>query len=60
MKALSASIIVLAAAVLLTGGSHIQHADTKLFVQIVGCVVGLVGLASWFVGFRAKDGSPLP
>ena len=54
MKSISASIVVLAAAILITGGSHIQHADTKLFVQIVGCVIGLVGLGGWFVSFREK------
>ena len=35
MKSLSASIIVLAGAILLTSGSHIQHGDTQLFVQVV-------------------------
>jgi hypothetical protein len=54
MKLLSASIIVLAAAILITGGSHIQHSDTRLFVQIVGCVVGLMGLGGWCVSFKEK------
>ncbi len=54
MKPISASIIVLAAAILLVGGSHIPHSDTKLFVQVVGCGVGLAGLAGWFVSFREK------
>jgi len=48
MKALSASIVILAAAVLITGGSQISHNDTKMFVQIVGCVLGLAGLKVWF------------
>ena len=52
MKAISASIIVLAAAILLVGGSHIQHSDTKVFVQLVGCGVGLIGLGGWFVSIR--------
>lgn len=43
-KPISASIIVLAAAILIVGGSHI--------VQIVGCIVGLIGLAGWFVSSR--------
>ena len=46
-KHISAAIIVLAGAVLLLGGSFIRHADTKLLVQVVGCVVGAVGLAGW-------------
>ena len=48
MKAISASIIVLAAAILITGGSHIAHSDTQLFVQVLGCVVGIVGFIGWF------------
>lgn len=54
MKAISASIVVLAAAVLITGGSHIQHSDTKMFVQVVGCVTGLMGLGGWLVSFKEK------
>jgi hypothetical protein len=47
-KHLSAAIIVLAGAVLLLGGSWlIRHADTKLFIQVVGCIVGVVGLVGW-------------
>lgn len=46
-KHISAAIIVLAGAVLLLGGSFIQHGDTKLFVQLVGCVAGAFGLAGW-------------
>ena len=46
-KHISAAIIVLAGAVLLLGGAFIPHADTKLFVQAVGCVVGAVGLSGW-------------
>jgi hypothetical protein len=54
MKSISASIIVLAAAILILGGSYIQHNDTQLFVQIVGCGVGLIGLGGWLVSFREK------
>jgi hypothetical protein len=54
MKAISASIVVLAAAILITGGSLIAHADSKLFVQSVGCIIGLMGLGGWFVSFREK------
>jgi len=55
MKAISASIVVLAAAILLATGSYIQHSDTKLFVQAVGCVVGLIGLGVWVVSFRENQ-----
>lgn len=54
MKVISASIVILAASILLTGGSHIRHSDTALFVQVVGCGVGIVGLWGWFVSFREK------
>ena len=54
MKPLSASIIVLAAAILLVGGSYIQHSDTRLFVQAAGCGVGVIGLWGWFVSFKEK------
>ena len=46
-KHISSAIIVLAGAVLLLGGSFIRHADTKLFVQVVGCIVGAFGLVGW-------------
>jgi hypothetical protein len=54
MKSISASIIVVAAAFLILGGSHIQHGDTKLFVQIVGVVVGLVGMIGWWMSLMEK------
>ena len=47
MKAISASIIVLASAILIAGGSSIQHGDTRLFVQIVGFVFAVIGLGGW-------------
>ena len=54
MKSISASIIVLAAAVLLLGGSHILHSDTKLFVQAAGCAIGVVGLWGFIVTIKEK------
>ncbi len=48
MKAISASIIVLAGAILLAGGAHIRHTDTKTFVMFAGCVVGVAGLVGWY------------
>ena len=53
-KHISASIIVLAAAILIVGGSYLRHADTKLFVQIVGCIVLVMGLGGWFVSGTEK------
>src|SRR5688572_24670396 len=53
-KHISAAIVVLAGAILLLGGSYIRHSDTKLFVQIVGCIVGAIGLYGWFVSVTDK------
>jgi hypothetical protein len=54
VKCISASIVVLAAAILIVGGSHVRHSDTALFVQAVGCGVGALGLWGWFVSFKEK------
>lgn len=54
MKSISASIIVLAATILLLGGSLVHHPPTRGLMQIIGCVIGLIGLGSWFVSFRGK------
>ena len=54
MKSISASIIVLAGSILVLGGSFIQHADTKLFVQILGCGVIAAGVWGWFVSVKEK------
>jgi hypothetical protein len=53
-KHVSASIIVVAAAILIVGGSFIRHDDTKLFVQVVGCIVGAIGLGGWFISVRER------
>ena len=52
MKAVSSSIVVLAAAILLAVGAHVPHNDTKGFVMLVGIVLGLIGLASWYRSFK--------
>ena len=49
MKSISAAIIVVIAAALLLGSAVIAHHDTALFVQVVGCIVGI---ADWFVSLR--------
>jgi hypothetical protein len=53
-KHISASIIVLAGAILILGGSYIRHDDTKLFVQVVGCIFSAIGLVGWFVSTAEK------
>ncbi len=52
MKSISAAIIVVIAAALLFGSALIAHDDTALFIQVVGCIVGIVGIAGWFVSLR--------
>jgi hypothetical protein len=51
-KLISSAIIVLAAALLIVGGSHVRHTDTQTFVMFVGCAVGLAGLGGWFATVR--------
>lgn len=53
-KHISAAIIVLAGSLLILGGSFIRHGDTKLFVQVVGCIFGAVGLVGWFLSSSTK------
>jgi hypothetical protein len=53
-KHMSASIIVLVGAMLILGGSYRWHDDTRLFVQIVGLIVLVIGLGSWFVSGAEK------
>jgi hypothetical protein len=54
VKSISASIIVLAAALIFGSGAHVRHSDTQIFVMIVGVVVGLIGLWGWFAGLKEK------
>ena len=53
-KHLSAAIVVVAGSILLLGGSFIRHSQTQAFVQIVGCIVGAVGLVGWIFS-SSKD-----
>ncbi|HCS55648.1 MAG TPA: hypothetical protein DIW81_29355 [Planctomycetaceae bacterium] len=54
MKALSGSIIVLAASILILGGSYIPHGDTRLFLQIIGLMVCAMGMWGWSVSLKEK------
>ncbi len=54
MKALSASIIVLAAAILIASGGHMRHHDTSIAVMGIGCLIGLGGLITWLVTLQQK------
>jgi hypothetical protein len=55
MKAISASIVVLAGAILLAVGGTIPHGDTSTFVMLVGGIVGVAGLAGWIMEMLMRD-----
>lgn len=57
IKTLSASIIVLAGAVLVASGVNPASDDARLFVQVAGGVVGIAGLVTWW---RAYSGITKP
>jgi hypothetical protein len=52
MKSVSASLVLLSGALILTGGSFVAHDQTQGFLQFVGVAIGLVGLAAWFKTFK--------
>ncbi len=54
MKALSSSLIILAAAILITGGSHVEQRNTREDVQFLGYAVGVIGLAGWIFSMGNK------
>jgi len=54
MKSISASIVILAASVLILGGSWIPHSDTQMFVQAAGCVFGALGFWGWLGCMKEK------
>ena len=54
MKAISASIIVLAGSLTFAIGGTIQHSDTQTFVCLVGIVLGIAGLISWILVMAGK------
>ncbi len=47
MKTVSASIVVLAGAIVLSVGSLIPHNDTQVTLQLIGGGVGVYGLIVW-------------
>jgi hypothetical protein len=55
MKAISASIVVLAGSLTFAIGGTIQHSDTQLVVCIVGIALGIFGLATWLTYLLSKN-----
>jgi len=54
MKSISASIVVLAGAVLIAVGAIVRHSDTSMVVSGIGCLIGLMGLLVWAACLRAE------
>jgi hypothetical protein len=52
MKAISSSIIVFAAVMLLIAGLFTR--DGQGFAVIVGCILGIIGLAGWIQSMGDK------
>ena len=55
MKCISASIVVLAGAIVLVGGSHVGHDQTQGFLQMLGSTLGAVGLVVWFKTLKSSQ-----
>jgi len=49
VKSLSASIIVLAAAILIASGGHMRSSDSANLSIYTGLLIGLGGLITWVV-----------
>ena len=47
MKSISASIVVLAGAMVFASGTFEDHSDTQIFVKFVGGLLSFVGLIGW-------------
>jgi hypothetical protein len=47
MKAISASIVILAGSLTFAVGATIQHSDTRMGVCAVGFLIGVAGIAVW-------------
>jgi hypothetical protein len=55
MKSISASIIVLSGAIVLSAGGLVTHSDTSLFMMFAGGIVGLIGLYGWWVSVQKNE-----
>jgi hypothetical protein len=54
MKAISSSIIVLAAAMLIIAGLFSRDGNAQAFSVVVGCILGVIGLAGWILSMGDK------
>lgn len=56
MRTVSASIVVLAGALILSIGSMVSHGDTQATLQLIGGAVGGYGLVVWHTEMRKPAG----
>ena len=54
-KLISSATIVIAAAILIAVGALVRHADTQLFVMVLGCAVGAIGMGGWVSAYLATS-----
>jgi hypothetical protein len=54
MKAISASIVVLAGAIILCAAALCQHDDTNSVIGMVGFLVAVVGISGWIGAIIGK------
>jgi len=55
MREISASIIVLAATVLLAAAAQTRDGIIQIALLIIGCALGLFGLARWLISFNERQ-----
>jgi hypothetical protein len=54
MKAISASIVVLAGAIILCAAALNQHGDTSSLIGVFGFLVAVVGISGWIGAIIGK------
>ena len=52
MKAVSAAIVVVAGALLMSLGGNVSHNDTRDVLMLIGGAVGVYGLVVWHLEIR--------
>jgi hypothetical protein len=55
MKAISASIVVVAGAILFSVGQMLNHPDSGLVTCLVGAAIGIIGLIGWYRAMIEKS-----
>jgi hypothetical protein len=55
VRPISASIIVLAAVILIVGSALLEDRRIQFFALLAGGGVGIFGLVGWFISFRDEE-----